>query len=244
MKGSDSTRPAAGPGSTLISGGWRTSPAAAQDGGLGGVAGGRPVDGDHLGLEQGRVQEDRRPARPGRRTPADDGQPPQPPPGPAALDCSRRWRIRGSMRPSSSGPAHGAPVPVRVSRPRSSASVPMSAPSTRSSKPTRRTSVSSSTPVSAPPRPARASMTRTHVVGRAAPVGLDEVGVLGRDLGACPMRRPFRPHGVDQPPGRVAGRVGEDRAGVGPAGLVGPPPAHDLGDGGSPGSSGSPGASR
>ena len=52
-----------------------------------------------------------------------------------------------------------------------------------------------------------------HVVGRAAGVGLDEVGVLGRDLGRA-VSTPLAPGGVDEAAGAVAGRVGEHRPGV------------------------------
>ena len=50
------------------------------------------------------------------------------------------------------------------------------------------------------------------------------------DTSAVPMPQALAPGGVDQPTGRVARRVGEHRAGVGAAGLVLAPPAHDLGD--------------
>ena len=50
------------------------------------------------------------------------------------------------------------------------------------------------------------------------------------DTAAVPRRTALAPGGVDQPAGGVAGRVREHRAGVLAAGLVGPTPAHDLGD--------------
>ena len=68
-----------------------------------------------------------------------------------------------------------------------------------------------------------------HVVGGGPRLGLEEVGVLGRDDRAT-HPEPLEAGGVDDPPRRVALRVREHRAGVGPPGLVGPPPGHDLVD--------------
>ena len=57
------------------------------------------------------------------------------------------------------------------------------------------------------------------VVGRAAGVGLDEVGVLVGD-GRAPPPVALEAGGIDEPAGGVAERVGEHGAGVGPARLV------------------------
>ena len=79
-------------------------------------------------------------------------------------------------------------------------------------------------PVAAP----RASRRRTS--SAVAPgFGLEEVGVLRRHHRAADPQA-LEPERVDEPAGGVAGRVGEHRAGVGAAGLVLAPPAHDLGD--------------
>ena len=129
----------------------------------------------------------------------------------------RRSRIRGSMGvigPLLPGAGPGCPGP--------------SAPN-----PTICTSGTRSTPVASRTLARTWPMRPAHVVGRAAVVGLDEVGVLGRNLGRA-QPQPLEPAGVDQPAGRVAGRVREHRAGVAPARLVLPPPADDLGDDAAP----------
>ena len=74
---------------------------------------------------------------------------------------------------------------------------------------------------------------RSDVVGRTAGIRLEEVGVLGRDLGG-PEAQALASGGIDQPAGRVVGRVGEDRPGILATGLVGTSPGHDLGDLASP----------
>ena len=81
----------------------------------------------------------------------------------------------------------------------------------------------------AAPAPAPSAMSSRTSSAVAPGVGLEEVGVLGRDDRAADPE-PLEPGGVDEPAGGVAGRVAEHRAGVGAAGLVLAPPAHDLGD--------------
>ena len=122
--------------------------------------------------------------------------------------CARpggsRWR--SLRRPGRSGPS----APPRRRRSRPSRSRGAAAP--RCGRPTRR-------------RTSRHE--RGDVVGRAARIGLDEVRVLVRDrCGSDPQT--LGAGRVDQPAGRVAGRVGEHRSGVLAAGLVLTTPPDDL----------------
>ena len=83
-------------------------------------------------------------------------------------------------------------------------------------------------------RPARIDHQLAHflhqlpdIAGLATRIGLDEVGVFGGDLRSTDAE-PFATGGVDEAAGGVSARVGEDRAGIGPTGLMCPTPAHDL----------------
>ena len=163
-----------------------------------------PATCDLVDVEDRRRGPRRRPARPGR------ARRPRPP---------RRTRRR---RPSSAAHLDAAgPDRDAAGRGRDR--------TRHGSNPTRQVSGTRSTPVRGPHPGPHLAHQRPHVVGRAALVGLDEVGVLGRHLGGAEPQA-LAPGRVDQAAGRVAGRVGEHRPGVLAARLVGPPPLHDLGD--------------
>ena len=98
-----------------------------------------------------------------------------------------------------------------------------------SAKPTSCSSGSSRTPVAASTRRCTSSHEREHVVGARARLGDEEVGVLLRDDRAADAQA-LAARGVDEPARGVAGRIGEHRARVLPAGLVLAAPAHDLVD--------------
>ncbi len=65
-----------------------------------------------------------------------------------------------------------------------------------------------------------------HVVRTPTLVGLNEVGVLLRDV-RRPEAETLETGRLDQAPGRVAGRIGEDGSGIGASGLMLAPPADD-----------------
>ena len=168
------------------------------------------------------------------------------------MTAVRRAEMRGSIRPPAAARRHGGrPAPAPRPAPRRSAAAPCrprsrlrsrrgagrspcrssvacTAPVFPSSKPRRRTSVRSVTPQRSATTRAHVLHQRVHVVGPPALVRLDEVGVLLRHVGRAEPEA-LQPGRLDQPPGRVALGVGEDRAGVGAAGLVLPPPSDDGG---------------
>ena len=108
--------------------------------------------------------------------------------------------------------------------------------------PTRRTSVPARRRWPGHHRPARGRSGAT--TSSADPPGSAwmKLACLG-DTSRRPQPEALQPAGVDQPSGRVPGRIGEHRPGVAPPGLVGPAPPHDLLDGRPSRSAASPGTS-
>ena len=116
-------------------------------------------------------------------------------------------------RDSGGGGAHG---PLTAVAPIASVSP--------SPKPKRRTSAVRATPLRSEHRGADVLHEGPHIVRPPTLVGLNEVGVLLRDV-RRPEAEALETGLLDQAPGRVAGRIGEDRSGVGAPGLMRAPPA-------------------
>ena len=66
----------------------------------------------------------------------------------------------------------------------------------------------------------------TDVVRTPTLVSLNEVGMLLRDV-RRPETEPLETRRLDQTPGRVVDRIGEDRSRIGTSGFMKPPPADD-----------------